>query len=102
MLPGSADAPNAWPSPSSPTLISSTPRPEPMCDRRTPFAPPSPPFPPPPPPPPTVHAPSLLTVVCPENAGPGAQLIVQGPAGDLIRVTVPNQTYAGMVFHVSV
>ncbi|KAG8466583.1 hypothetical protein KFE25_007962 [Diacronema lutheri] len=63
---------------------------------------PAPPPPPPPPPPPTVHAPSLLTVVCPENAGPGAQLIVQGPAGDLIRVTVPNQTYAGMVFHVSV
>lgn len=48
-----------------------------------------------------VRAPVLLSVVCPENAGPGAQLIVQGPSGELIMVTVPSATFPGMIFHVS-
>lgn len=49
-----------------------------------------------------VRMPTLLAVVCPDNAGPGAQLTVQGPSGELVLVTVPHGTFAGMVFHVSV
>lgn len=47
-----------------------------------------------------MRAPTLLRLVCPENAGPGAQLIVQAPNGELVTVTVPNTTYPGSVFYV--
>jgi hypothetical protein len=46
--------------------------------------------------------PMLLSVTCPENVGPGAQLIVQGPTGQLVMVTVPNNVFPGTIFHVSV
>jgi len=46
--------------------------------------------------------PMLLAVTCPENVGPGAQLIVQGPSGQMVTVTVPSTVFPGMIFHVSV
>jgi hypothetical protein len=54
------------------------------------------------PPPPVAYAPSLLSVTCPPNVGPGAQLLVQGPSGQRVMVTVPPGVVPGMIFHVSV
>jgi len=61
---------------------------------------------PPPGGPPYVHAqvmpPQLLAVRCPMNAGPGAQILVQAPSGQLVSVVVPVTVLPGQTFHVSV